>query len=413
MKTCGLDVHKDMIFCAIYDGKDSEVKKYDTFTPDLEEMCDHIKSQGVETVAMESTGIYINAIRTVLRQRGMRAVVVNPYLIKQMPGRKSDVKDSVWIATLMYNGMLNDSFIPDGVLAQLRVYTRDYRRSVQRRDCTLTLIDQLLVGMGIRLSSCLSKITTKSFRRVAEAVAEGETRPEELEKKVHGCLRRKKDGTLRKALTGCCEAKDTWRLSRKMEELRLYEGQIEDALKHMEELADANYREEVALLCTIPGVSRISAICVIAEIGTDMSQFGSSARLSGWAGLRPRNDESAGKYKSTAITKGDKHLKAMLVQCAWGAVRAKNSRFAAVFSRLSSRKSTKKAIIAVARKLLSTIHAMLKNREKYCPQKTGRTMTVSQFEKLLKLRAKQYNKLRLQASQAGVSAEKLTEISQS
>ena len=134
MKTCGLDVHKDMIFCAIYDGKDSEVKKYDTFTPDLEEMCDHIKSQGVETVAMESTGIYINAIRTVLRQRGMRAVVVNPYLIKQMPGRKSDLKDSVWIATLMYNGMLNDSFIPDGVLAQLMVYTRDYRRSAQRRD---------------------------------------------------------------------------------------------------------------------------------------------------------------------------------------------------------------------------------------------------------------------------------------
>ena len=100
MKTCGLDVHKDMIFCAIYDGKESEVKKYDTFTPDLEEMCDHIKSQGVETVAMESTGIYINAIRTVF----------------------------------LYNGMLNDSFIPDGVLAQLRVYTRDYRRSVQRRD---------------------------------------------------------------------------------------------------------------------------------------------------------------------------------------------------------------------------------------------------------------------------------------
>ena len=413
MKTCGLDVHKDMIFCAIYDGKDSVVERFNTFTPDLEAMCDYILSQGVDTVAMESTGIYISAVRTVLRQHGMRAVVVNPYLIKQMPGRKSDVKDSVWIATLMYNRMIGDSFLPDGVLAELRAYARDYRRSVQRRDCTLTLIDQMLVGMGIRLSSCLSKITTKSFRRVAEAVAGGETRPEELEKKVHGCLKRKKDGTLRKALTGCCEEKDMWRLGRKMEELRLYERQIEDALKHMEELADANYREEVALLCTIPGVNRISAICVIAEIGTDMSQFGSSARLSGWAGLRPRNDESAGKYKSTAITKGDKHLKAMLVQCAWGAVHAKNSRFGSVFSRLSSRKSAKKAIIAVARKLLTTIYAMLKNREEYCPQKTGRTMTASQLERMLRLRARQYNKLCQQATQAGVSAEKLTEIIQS
>lgn len=413
MKTCGLDVHKDMIFCAIYDGKKSVVRKFATFTPDLEGMCDYIMSEGVDTVAMESTGIYISAVRTVLRQHGMRAVVVNPYLIKQMPGRKSDVKDSVWIATLMYNRMLNDSFLPDGELSRLRAYTRDYCRSVRRRDSTLTLIDQLLVGMGIRLSSCLSKITTKSFRRVAEAVAGGESRPEELEKLVHGCLKHKRDGSLSKALTGCCEEKDMWRLGRKMDELRMYESQVEDARKHMEELADANYREEVALLCAIPGVSRISAICVIAEIGVDMSQFGSSARLAGWAGLRPRNDESAGKYKSTAITKGDKHLKAMLVQCAWGAVRARNSRFGSVFSRISSRRGVKKAIVAVARKLLVTICAMLRNREQYCPQKTGRTLTASQFEKLLKLRARQYGKLCLQASQAGVSALQLTEISQS
>ena len=413
MKICGLDVHKDTIFCAIYDGKKSVVRKFDTFTPDLEGMCDYIMSEGVDTVAMESTGIYISAVRTVLRQHGMRAVVVNPYLIKQMPGRKSDVKDSVWIATLMYNRMLNDSFLPDGELARLRVYTRDYCRSVRRRDSTLTLIDQLLVGMGIRLSSCLSKIITKSFRRVAEAVAGGESRPEELEKLVHGCLKHKRDGTLRKALTGCCEEKDMWRIGRKMDELRMYESQVEDARKHMEELADANYREEVVLLCTIPGVSRISAICVIAEIGVDMSQFGSSARLAGWAGLRPRNDESAGKYKSTAITKGDKHLKAMLVQCAWGAVRARNSRFGSVFSRISSRRGVKKAIVAVARKLLVTICAMLRNREQYCPQKTGRTLTDAQFEKLLKLRARQYGKLCQQASQAGVSALQLTEISQS
>ena len=390
----------------------SVVKKYDTFTPDLEDMCDYVMSQGVDTVAMESTGIYISALRTVLRRHKERAVVVNPFLIKQMPGRKSDVKDSVWIATLMYNGMLNDSFLPDGVLAQLRVYTREYRRSVQRRDSTLTLIDQLLVGMGIRLSSCLSKITTKSFRRVAEALAGGETRPDELEKLVHGCLKYKRDGTLRKALTGCCGDMDLWRLGRKMEELCLYERQVEDAKKHMEELAEANYREEVALLCTIPGVSRISAICIIAEIGVDMSQFGSSARLTGWAGLRPRNDESAGKYKSTAITKGNKHLKAMLVQCAWGAVRARNSRFGSVFSRLSSRKSAKKAIVAVARKLLTTIFAMLKKHEQYCPQKTGRTLTASQMERLIKLRARQFDRLCLQAKEAGVSDDKIRKMTQ-
>ena len=403
MVTCGLDVHKDKIFCAIYDGKDAVVEEFNTFTPDLERMCGHILSHGAESVAMESTGIYISAVRTVLRSHGLRAVVVNPFLIKQMPGRKSDVKDSVWIATLMYNGMLSDSFLPDGTLARLRVYTRAYRRSVQRRDSTLTLVDQLLVGMGIRLSSCLSKITTKSFRRVAEAVAGGETRPEVLEGLVHGCLKRRRDGTLRKALTGCCEDADTWRLGRRMEELRLYEWQIEDAKRHMEELADANYREEVALLCTIPGVSRISAICVIAEIGTDMSQFGTSARLAGWAGLRPRNDESAGKYKNTAVTKGDKHLKAMLVQCAWGAVRAKGSRFGSVFSRLSSRKNVKKAIVAVARKLLATIFSMLKNHEEYCPQKTGHSLTQKQLARMLDRQARLYERLRQQAVRAGLN----------
>ena len=403
MITCGLDVHKDTIFCAIHDGENSVVEKFNTFTPDLEEMCGHILSHGAVAVAMESTGIYISAVRTVLRRRGMRAVVANPFLIKQMPGRKSDVKDSVWIAALMNKGMLCDSFIPDGALARLRTYARAYRRSVQRRDSTLTLVDQILVGMGIRLSSCLSKITTKSFRRVAEAVAGGETRPEALEKLVHGCLKHKRDGTLRKALTGCCEEQELWRLGRKLEELRLHEAQMEDAMGHMEELADASYREEVALLCTIPGVNRISAICIIAEIGADMSQFGSSARLAGWAGLRPRNDESAGRYKSTAITKGNKHLKSMLVQCAWGAVRAANSRFASVFSRLSSRKSTKKAIIAVARKLLATIYAMLRNREEYCPRKTGRALTQAQLARMLARQAREYEKLCRRAVQAGLT----------
>lgn len=140
MKTCGLDVHKDMIFCAIYDGKDAVVEKFNTFTPDLRAMCAYISGHGVDTVAMESTGVYIDAIRTVLRQSGMKAVVVNPFLIKQMPGRKSDTKDAVWIAKLMHKGMLPSSFIPDGLLSELRAYTREYTRLVQRRSAILTKV---------------------------------------------------------------------------------------------------------------------------------------------------------------------------------------------------------------------------------------------------------------------------------
>ena len=131
MRTCGLDVHKDTIFCAIYDGKDAVVRKFDTFTPSIREMCGYISSQGVDTAGMESTGMYIDPIRTVLRENGMKAVVANPYLVRQMPGRKSDSKDAVWIAKLQHKRMLPSSFVPDTVLQELRTYTRAYAKFVQ------------------------------------------------------------------------------------------------------------------------------------------------------------------------------------------------------------------------------------------------------------------------------------------
>ena len=243
MKTCGLDVHKDIIFCAIYDGKVSVVKQFSSFTPDLRDMCQYIKGEGVATVAMESTGIYIEAIRTVLRHNGMKALVVNPSLIKQMPGRKRDVKDAEWIAKLHYKQMLSESFVPDGTLSALRAYTREHRKLVQRRSQVLTKIDRLLVAGGIRLSSCVSSLDTKSFQKVARAVSEGETDPEKLEKKVQGCTKHKRDGTLRKALTGCIETQHVWRLKIAMEELDLYDRLIADALEKMEELTEAHYHE--------------------------------------------------------------------------------------------------------------------------------------------------------------------------
>lgn len=394
MKTCGLDVHKDTIFCAIYDGKVSVVKQFSSFTPDLRDMCRYIKGEGVTTVAMESTGIYIEAIRTVLRQSGMKALVVNPFLIKQMPGRKSDVKDAEWIAKLHYKQMLSESFVPDGTLSELRAYTREHRKLTQRRTQVLTKVDRLLVAGGIRLSSCVSSIDTKSFQKVARAVADGETDPEALEKKVQGCTRHKRDGTLRKALTGCMETQQAWRLRIALEELDMYDRLIADTTKKMEGLAEAHYHEEARLLQTIPGVGRLAAVCIIAEIGTDMGRFGSSGRLSGWAGLRPRNDESAGRLKSTAITKGGAHLKPMLVQCAWSAVRVKDSKFQKCFQRLCLRKSAKKAIIAVARKILVTAYSMLLNHEEYCPGKAGDGITPEQLHRKIQYHISQTERLR-------------------
>lgn len=396
MKTCGLDVHKDTIFCAIYEKEDAKVEEFPTFTPSLEAMCEYIKGQGVDTVAMESTGIYIEAIRTMLRRSGLRAVVVNPYLIRQMPGRKSDVKDSIWIAKLASKQMLSPSFVPDGVLAELRTYTRAYARFVQRQTQTLTAIDRILVSGGVRLSSVLSSVSTKSFLEVAKCVADGEDDPEALAGHIYGRARKKPH--LKEALTGCVEERQRWQLRQALEELRLYQGRIAESQSKMEGLAEAHYHEELRLVETVPGISRTAAICIIAEIGTDMSAFATSGRLCGWAGLRPRNDESAGKYKSTATTKGNSHLKPMLVQCAWGAVRTRGSKFESVFRRLSARKSSKKAIIAVARKLLVTVFAILDKHQEYCPDPRASGMTERQLHSAVAADAARHSRERLPES---------------
>ena len=403
MRTCGLDVHKDTIFCAIYDGRKASVEKFSTFTPDIEAMCAHMVRQGVGTAAMESTGIYIDAIRTILRQNQLHSKVANPLLIKQMPGRKSDAKDSVWIAKLDHKGMLPASFAPDEVLTELRTYTRAYCRFVQRQSSVLTSLDRILVSAGIRLRSVLSTTSTKSFLEVARCIAGGETRPDELMRHVYGRARNRP--RLRDALTGCIERRHIWQLQQAFEEYDMYERRIAQAREKMEGLAEAHYHEELRLVQTIPGISLVSAICIIAEIGVDMSAFGSSGRLCGWAGLRPRNDESAGKYKSRALTKGGRHLKPMLVQCAWGAARTKGSKFQETFGRLVVRKGEKKAIVAVARKLLVTVYTLLNNKEEYCPEKAGKRPSGDQLAKQLSYHVRQCERLgRLLPATEGTSA---------
>jgi len=388
MKTCGLDVHKDSIFCAIYDEKESSVEKFGTFTPELRRMCQYINGLGITKAAMESTGIYIDAVRTVLRQGGVGSVVVNPYLIKQMPGRKSDVKDSVWIAKLSHKQMLPSSFIPDGVLSELRTYTRSYRRLVQKRAKTLTAIDRILVSGGIRLSSVVSSTSTKSFIDVARAVSEGETSPSALLALLHGRVRSKKG--VSDALAGCIEPRHVWQLKQAFSEFDLWDKMTAETVEKMECLSMEHYHEELRLLQTIPGIDLTAAVCIIAETGVDMDAFGSSGRLVGWAGLRPRNDESAGKYKSTATTRGNAHLKPMLVQCAWGAQRTNGSKFQRDFLRLSARKSSKKAAVAIARKLLVTIYAVLKSRKEYSAEVAGDGITAEQAARL----AARYERLR-------------------
>jgi transposase len=298
---------------------------------------------------------------------GFELVLVNPFLIRQMPGKKSDVKDAQWIAALLHKGMLRGSMVPSPVIKELRIYTRKYSRLQQKVSQILTEMDRIMVTANIRISSCMSKLTSKSVIRIVEALIRGETNPDNLVKLVYANKANKISGKLKQVLTGNLQAYHQQSLKWAKEQYDLYEKQIQECMFYMEKICKEHYAKEMELLQSMPGISKISAMCIIAEMGADMSAFENSGKITGWAGLRPRNDESAGKFKSKAITKGNKYLRAILVQVAWGASRTKGSYFKEKFSRLALRKSNKKAIIAIARKMLVIIWNMLNDSKPYNP----------------------------------------------
>jgi transposase len=368
MKVSGLDVHKDSIFCAIFDGKVySEVQEYASMTNSIRKLGEYLQGEGVQHVAMESTSIYWAPVWDILEEMGFVLSLVNPYLIKQMPGRKSHVKDAQWIAALFHKGLLRGSLVPSAIIKELRIYSRKYTRLVQQSSRVLTQMDRIMVTASIRISSCVSCLGNKSVMNVIEALVEGKTNPDELVKLVYGNTANKKNGKLREALTGNIKEHHLQSLKWAKQEYDLYQKQIKECMVCMEKICKEHYSKEMGLLQTIPGIGKISAMCIIAETGADMSVFENSGKITGWAGLRPRNDESAGKFKSTAITKGNRFLRAILVQIAWGASRTKGCYFKEKYQRLSLRKSNKKAIIAIARKILVVIYNILNDKKPYNP----------------------------------------------
>jgi transposase len=368
MKTCGLDVHKDSVFCAIYNGKDySPVTEYATTTPKIRQMGEYLLGEGVAKVAMESTSTYWVPVWDILLEMGFELMLVNPYLIKQMPGRKSDIKDAQWIACLLHKGMLRGSMIPSPEIQQLRTYSRKYTRLQEQKTRSLQKMDRIMVMCGFRIGSCMSNLGTKSVMLVIQALIMKETNPEVLERLVYGNTANKKSGKLREALTGNLKEHYRQQLEWEKQEYDLFEIQTEQCLTQMRRICQDHYREEMELIRTIPGVSEISSMIIIAETGGDMSVFENSGKITGWAGLRPRNDESAGKYKSTATTKGNKYLRSVLAQVAWAASRIKNGWLKEKFNRLSMRKSRKKALIAIARKLLTVTWNVLYYKIPYNP----------------------------------------------
>lgn len=352
-QVCGIDVHKEKIFCGIYhDRGHGEVKEYQTLTPSIQEMGKYLKAEGVVEVAMESTCIYWVPVWNILEEMGFTLILVNPYMIKQMPGRKRDVKDAQWIAQLLHKGLLRASLVPCKEIRELRTYSRKYVKLQQKMTCALNEMERILELCSIRLSCLVSNISSKSLLRVIRLIVQGETDPEVFLNHIHKrVINTHTEEKVKRSLTGFITDHHRFILGLALEEYEMLTRQCDDCLVKMDSLCDLHYKKEMELLQTIPGISRISALIIIAETGGDMKVFETSNRFSAWTGLRPRNDESAGKYKSTATTKGNRYLRSVLVQVAWAATRTKGSYFKEKFIRLSMRKSRKKALIAIARKI--------------------------------------------------------------
>ena len=352
--SCGLDVHKEKIVACILTGPlgkptRSEIREFSTLIPDMIALRNWIVSKNCHHVAMESTGIYWMPIYEILEDAfsgDITLLVVNARHMKNVPGKKTDMRDSEWISTLLRAGLLNGSFIPEKRIREFRDLNR-YRKSVIR-DITSqkNRIEKFLQSSGFRLSSFISDIFGASGRNIILHLVE------------HGQI----DKT---ALDSCLKTKTRNRID-----------EIETSLE--EDMAP--FALQVEQLNSIYGISTTASCAIIAEIGIDMKPFKTAEHICSWAGLCPGNNESAGKRKSTSVTKGNPYIKSMLCEIAWVIAGKRNTYLSAWYWRIKQKKGAKKAIVALARKLLVIIYTMLKQgtlfdescfetRRKHCEQK--------------------------------------------
>lgn len=362
---CGIDVHKNLAAATIKgEGLREETRSYDCFTESLEQLRDWLKENGVTHVAMESTGVYWKPLYNILEE-DFEVVLVNARHIKNVPGHKTDRKDSKWIAKLLLCGLLKGSFIPPKPIREMRDLTRYKRKVIGQVASEKNRVQKILEDANIKLSSVVSDMSGAVATRIVNALIEGEEDVDELVKFHHGKMRCSKE-ELAASLRGKLTSHHRFMLQAIKESItdkeRLIaklDGQIEKMLKENELELDAK------LLETIPGVGKDGAAYILAEIGNDMGRFPNEQHLASWAGMSPGCNESGGKKKSSRTTHGDKYLKSVLTQFAWAATRTKKTYLRSKYDSLVGRRGKKRALIAVGHKILVAAYFILKDKTPY------------------------------------------------
>ena len=341
----------------------TEVRTFDTTTASLIGLRDWLAANKCTHVAMEATGVYWKPVWHILSDGEFKLVLANAAHVKNVPGRKTDVSDAEWTSDLLAHGLIRASFVPDTQTQELRALMRTRKQLVREAASHIQRIQKTLEDANIKLDSVISDVMGKSGRAMIEAMIAGETNPAKLASFADRRLKAS-PSQLCAALRGRVTTQHRFLLRLHLKQIDALEAAIAEIDQQVE--GDiAPFRAAVKQLSSAPGVKALSAQVIVSEIGIDMSRFPSDGHLVSWAGICPRNDESAGKRRSNRLRKGAPWLKTTLVQCAWSAVRQKDTYLRAQFYHLKARRGPKKAIIAVAASILTAVYHMLKDGKAY------------------------------------------------
>lgn len=363
---CGIDVHKKLIVACFKKGNKQEVREFGATTRELLELADWLAKGGCQMAAMESTASYWKPLYNILESSGLNAMVVNARHMKAVPGRKTDVKDSEWIADLLQHGLLQPSYIPGRDQRELRELV-SYRRSlIQDRTRELNRLQKMLEGANIKLSGTIADINGKSARSIIDTILSGtaidSSKYDEMydNKVIAHNLKASKEQII-DDLNGFMSP-----LQRKMmKELLKHVDELDAHIQHLNDDIDSHMKPEekqaVDAIKDVAGLGISSSQAVISVIGTDMERFPTDAHISSWAGLCPGDNESAKKRRTGKTRKGNHLLRTTLIVCAHSAVKVKNSYFRAQFQRISAHRGSKKAYVAVAHSMLIAIYHILKD----------------------------------------------------
>lgn len=363
-RCCGLDVHKKSVTACILTSDRKEVRTFPTMTRSLRTLVDWIVSEQCTHVAMESTGVLWKPIFNLLElEDGVQPMVVNAQHIKAVPGRKTDVKDAEWIASLLRHGLLTASYIPSRDQRELRELVR-YRRSIiEERTREINRIQKVLEGANIKLSSVASNVLGVSGRAMIEAMIHGINDPSKIAELAQKRLKNKKDDLIL-ALEGVIGPHQRLMLSKQLRHIDELDKLIVE-LNQETSNRMKDWEEDIQRLDTIPGIGRTTAEQILAETGVDMSRWPSDAHFCSWAAMSPGNNQSAGKRKNEKTRKGNKKLRHALIEAAKAAAKNKDSYLSAQYHRIAARRGTQRASVAVGHTILKIIYHMLKRKQSY------------------------------------------------